>query len=347
MEPLKKMTFVSSPVIDLLTSMLRVVNHEQLKETEGLGGQVTKEIETWALETRKKVPEEMMKELETFFHHESYLAITLIPLIIKYELYSDVHSFLSALHNLEDEELYYYFINTGFGPDEELTTFSDPSAVISFLNKLNVPETEKWKLSYLIFDGPKTKQRLIKLIERFYYHYYESVEAQVIKDQQKWIDTMTDFTNERTTNYFNTLNKQFVINVEEWEKVIVTPSYFMDFSMLFMSIRKINLTAYVPGIRHIEVQDVGRGEKETLESIRTMTDEKRFKMLQLLNKQPMYGYELAQHLDVSNSTISHHLSALVARQFVQATRRENKVYYEVNQEEIKQVIRSLERLLIK
>ncbi|MDV2686210.1 metalloregulator ArsR/SmtB family transcription factor [Alkalihalophilus lindianensis] len=346
MGSINKVTFLQSPVVDLLVSMLRVVSHEYLNELEDLNGQVSKEMEKWIEETRKKLPSEMKHELETFFHQESFLAITIIPWVIKEGLYKDVHVFLSAMHNLADEELFTHFTHTGYGPDEELTNYKEPSEVISFLEKLNLPETEKWKLSYLIFDGSKTKQRLIKLIERFYYHYYESIEADILKKQQVWLTNVGDLSLKRNESYMSGLITQYGIDVEEWEELVVVPSYFADYSMLFMSVKKMNLTAFILGARHLEVQDIGRGEKETLDAIRTITDEKRFKMLQLLKKQPMYGYELAQHLEVSNSTISHHLSALVARQFVQAIRRENKVFYEVNQEEIGQVIRSLERMLI-
>ncbi|MBU9714364.1 ArsR/SmtB family transcription factor [Evansella tamaricis] len=350
MGKVENFTFVSTPVVDLLVSMLMVVNHERISSEEDMEHKelYSVEIKEWVRKTREQLPKDMLEELQIFFNYESYFGITLVPLIINEKVYADIHTFLSFLHQLNDEDLYFAFTHTGYGPEKErMIDFKDPNEVISFLKELNLPEQEKWKLSYLIFDGERTKTRLIKLIERFYYQYYQPMEKFSNSKQLDHAGLLEGELNQGNDTYFRELLSQHGIEWSKTKDIHFFVSYFFDTSILFADVHKNNMdiTAFILGTNHYNVFNVGRGEKETLEAIRIITDEKRFKVLQLLKVRPLYGYELAQELGVSNSTVSHHLSTLVKQHLVRSIRRENKVYFEVNRDEIQNILRQLEKML--
>nr|WP_225445528.1 metalloregulator ArsR/SmtB family transcription factor [Paenibacillus arenosi] len=81
------------------------------------------------------------------------------------------------------------------------------------------------------------------------------------------------------------------------------------------------------------------------DSLKVLSDEKRIHIIQLLNRAPRYGHELAKELNLTNSTISHHLNALTTTGIVKAIRQENKVYYHVDKERIAEVLQNLTQML--
>lgn len=335
-----------SSVTELLSAMHRIVNHERVYEVKEYGDHVSKEVERWVVETRKKIPAEMLEELKTFFNNESYLGLTLIPDVINRNAYSDIHSFLTLLHDLPLEDLFRAFTHSGFGPDQELTKFDNPKEVVDFLEKLNFPKEEKWKIAYMIFDGSRTKERLIQLVQSFYYRFFQEYEELALKKQKEFVNQIEKDISTGEENSIRELITRHGGEIRDFDRIIIFPSFYTDTGIVYMLLKSLNLTAVVLGLRHFELASTFRGEKETLDAVKVLIDERRFQVLQLLKKQPCYGYELAQALGVSNSTISHHLSSLISQKFVRAIRRENKVYYEVNPAEIKQVIQQLQKMFI-
>lgn len=65
---------------------------------------------------------------------------------------------------------------------------------------------------------------------------------------------------------------------------------------------------------------------------RALSDMARIRILGLLGQRPMYGQELAQALDVSPPTITHHMQPLVGAGLVKARREDNFLYYELDSE---------------
>jgi len=340
-------TVIISPVIDLLSAMHIVVNYDVKEEVvEEQKQELSQQILQWAEETRSKLSKQMREEMEVFFNKESFLGLTLIPSTIRRKTYDDIYTFLTMLREMETEDLFWSFINTGYSPDEEFEKLGNAKELVKFLDKVNLPVEEKWKISYLFLDGERTKLRFIQLIEQFYYQYFKEIETEAVQAQQKlenYINHCYD-----TNEYKGLVDfiSQYEVEVTSTSQFIIVPSYFRDIGFMFMQIIKFDFTAFVLGVRFLETQNSRRGDKETIEAVRILTDERRFKVLQLLKKQPFYGYELAQALDVSNSTVSHHLSSLVAHKFVRSVRKENKVYYEVNKDEIQKVLQQFEQLLV-
>lgn len=77
---------------------------------------------------------------------------------------------------------------------------------------------------------------------------------------------------------------------------------------------------------------------------RALSDPRRIRILGLLGERPMYGQEMAQALQVSPPTISHHLQALVAAGLVKVNRENNYHYYELDSEGIQQLADSTQHI---
>nr|WP_275444638.1 metalloregulator ArsR/SmtB family transcription factor [Paenibacillus sp. ACRRX] len=90
-----------------------------------------------------------------------------------------------------------------------------------------------------------------------------------------------------------------------------------------------------------------RNQSQQISDIfKLLADEKRIKIIQLLNQAPRYGYELAKEIELTNSTVSHHVNALSQAGLVKATRHENRVMYQVQPEQIERLLEELSSLLL-
>lgn len=337
---------INSPVIELLSAMFRIANHSKLNEQQENQVEGLPAIDQWVELKRKDLPDELLQELEIFFNKESFLGLTLIPQIIAEEAFTEVHTFFGLLHKLPLSDMFNAFTHSGYSPDFDLEDYQNPKDVIQYLEKINLPKEEKWKLSYLIFDGERTKQRLIQLIERFYYQCFQQEEVFCHSKQEELKQQLEREIAEGNTKDIIELLEQQGGTLDDDQNIYIFPSYFLDLTRIFSYIKPLDASMHGIGVRYFESHATDRGDKETLEAIKVLTDERRFQVVQMLQKQAYYGYELAQALNVSNSTISHHLAALQSHRLVKAIRVENKVYFELNKQELKNVMVNLEKLLL-
>src|SRR5436305_14596780 len=77
---------------------------------------------------------------------------------------------------------------------------------------------------------------------------------------------------------------------------------------------------------------------------RALADLTRIRILGLLGQRPMYGQELAQALDVTPPTISHHLQSLVMAGLVKVRREDNFRYYELDSEGLQRLAESTQHI---
>lgn len=338
------LTFMKSPVAEIV-SALSLIGYYYSKKPNDQQEQLSPGVKEWVESITQKLPEDYRAEINIFFNGESFLGLTLFPFAVHHKALDDIHSFISMLHQLPLSDYYWAFTNSGFSPDLNVENYEDPKKIIELLENTNIPEEERWKITYLIFDGDRTKKRLIQLIERFYYQYFQEWEKEMLDLQKNFIHKINEDIEKKSFHYLKGLLDQQGIDIEN-ESVLILPSYFSDRSTFYASIKRFGIKVFILGLQHYQTFESIRGEKDTLIAIKVLIDEKRFKILQLLKKQPYYGYELAQALDVSNSTMAHHLSTLVSHGFIRAIRVENKVYYETNGSEIQSVLKQLEKLFI-
>ena len=74
-------------------------------------------------------------------------------------------------------------------------------------------------------------------------------------------------------------------------------------------------------------------------SARAISDVHRVEILQALQDGPLCNLELAQKLDFSAATVSHHMSYLISELFVTAVKRGNRVEYTLNKDKLRQFLR--------
>ncbi|GEN44363.1 ArsR/SmtB family transcription factor [Alkalibacillus haloalkaliphilus] len=322
---------------DFIAFTFRVANVGEGEEEEKYKALMRgSEVEKWIEEAHENLSSDDLKELQVFFQKDSHIAISLIPYWYRRNAFSSIDALLDSIRTIEEKQLVEGIVNTSFVDDSVKQL-----PVEKRIKSLPIPEEEKWKLLYFVQHPNEVKERLCKLLKRIYEQYYADFESLLLTK----IKDKVEHLNEQEYDQFI---KEMASQYTNWDgnkKLVVMPSYSM--SVGFISFDEEEVSLLVVGLDRFNLSQKMRDEKEVLELLKILTDERRFNMLRLLKQRAHYGYEIAQELGVSNSTVSHHLAILLNHGFVQSNRDENKVYYAIDQDEVKSVIKELEELFLK
>ncbi|AKI97234.1 ArsR/SmtB family transcription factor [Kosmotoga pacifica] len=81
--------------------------------------------------------------------------------------------------------------------------------------------------------------------------------------------------------------------------------------------------------------------------LKNLSDQTRFCILKALSGKPMYVAQLASHCGLSKATISHHLTALGRLGILEKKNDGKKVYYSLNRDNLRRIIKNIERVFSK
>lgn len=322
----------SSPVCELLGSMFLAQSYEKLLPTNPRDElYFPAELHKWVENTRRAMSDQVKKEMEIYFNYESYLGLGLFQLIWQTQTYHSIPAFLKMLEQLPARELLQQFIQTGY--NQGSPDISDPAEVIRFIKQKSLPEVEKWKLLYLYADAENTKKNFIHLLHHFYHHHFPQDQSRILELQSEHMRELEEELKENAKEKLDRLLSHHYAMLEGESQIILFPTYFGATHSSTSYFTKQKLFIYMYGIGYAQMAlHQAMNEERLIEAFKALSDETRIKIIKILNSTPCYGYELAQALQLSNSTISHHLAQLSSFGFIKARKEENKNYYEVNKE---------------
>lgn len=343
-ERFPEIQFIASPVFELLAAMFRVHSHEHL--VSGRSGKLPEEdaarLNRWVEQKRAALPPSIREELELFFNPESFFGLTLIRYAWEHGVYDRIETFVDSLRELPSEELFRCFMKTGYAP---VGLLAGPPDVQAYIEQSNLPEQEKWKAAYLHLYSEKTKSRLVRLLQQFHAFVEDDLDNSREKQEASINGLKTFAAQHGERDFLELLSSRVQTLAIGGKKLVLAPSVFYDDCSLTSESDDSLILLY--GTSQLLLQAASSPDPDkTILAFKILADEKRLGIVRMLRQGPLYGYELAQRLDLSNSTISHHLSALTSAGIVKATRKENRVYFEVQAEEIQKLFREMEHLLI-
>lgn len=149
-------------------------------------------------------------------------------------------------------------------------------------------------------------------------------------------------------------------NKEHLEKLVSeTPSDISDalhslVSEFYPGTKKVYLTAVLPLIEWITPTIIFQGvladkldlyqknlksAKEMLPPIlKLLGDKSKFEILCLLKSHGRYNLEIAEELQLTPATASHHMSMLLSNHMVTVEKKDGRVYYQLNQETLREIM---------
>lgn len=91
--------------------------------------------------------------------------------------------------------------------------------------------------------------------------------------------------------------------------------------------------------------DPGQNEEKCLDAIKLLADPSRFEILKYISDKEAYASEIANHLGLTNATVSHHMGTLYTSDIVTITKTNNKLYYRLNKETLEKYLSYFENKL--
>lgn len=339
-----------SIVYDFLASMYRLNNNEKfLDEIEELKLKdrimIDQDILDWVKKNRDIVTTDIQEKLDMFFNRETFYGLCLISIIV-YNRIDTVEKFINYIKHLPCQDIFMEFLDTGYGAGEELNKslveklLNNEKAAISFINKnLSIPSKQKRELLQFFLNPEKVKEDLISLFiwynNNIYKHYIDVVEAVVIKYESELKIKLKQFGEE----YLKLLTNTDFKNLKAESKIFISVSYYYETSKLYSYRSEPGKDIYMFGYRYSEIFIEGKHVLlSNVQMFKSVADETRLNIIKLLCERKWYGHELALKLNLSNSTVSYHLSMMVLNGFVKVERVDNRTYFSSDVGNIKTII---------
>lgn len=233
--------------------------------------------------------------------------------------------------------LAYYMADTDDSsamPDiSDMPKLPDEKSMIEFLDTADMKNSEKWYMLELLRTPD---QWLVKIFDMINANIpaFEKAVAAVSKPLTVLLERNAAYEDLEFTKIAGAYREDIVAYIS-----LVTPL--------------IQVILYSHGYQgilneHLDTSSRNRdNSKEMLiRQIKCLADKSKLDILCELKKESMYNLELAEVLNLSPSTMSHHMGTLLSSGFVTVEKKEGKVYYCIQESVVRKFLAGLEQLIL-
>lgn len=213
--------------------------------------------------------------------------------------------------------------------DQQPPNLDTMEGCYSFLEALEIGETTKWKLITILKD-PKRWFDILITICRTNIPAYEKAVREVKKDLDKLLKQCPEYVDPTFGKILNTFSKNPVIYASLAAPLVELVGTSIGFLGLFVD------KAFRSG------KDGNKSKETLLFQLKTIGDKSKFEILCSLKSSPKYNLEIAEQLNLTAATMSHHMRILLSSGLVTIEKTKGKVYYHLDTEQIRSLISSLE-----
>lgn len=277
----------------------------------------------------------------------------LLP-IFNGNIYSSLNEYEAVAKNKSDMEVIkdfdfiisqYYRLGKS-GDEEAVETFEDLARIVE---KSDLPTEDKWKLIQIFIDRSRHLEEL----------------CQILKEVIQLIHVCQNDVKELEEDFYNywhsyALKNDFIKEFQEhvkvtWEEnpsgVFIIPSIFSP-KMITVSIDVdeknkediIHLGVLLDSNLSYITKQID--SEDLYNSLKLLSDKSKFEILKFIKDKPAYGFEIANELNLSTSTISYHMNALISANLVKLEKESNKIYYSMNKETLSEILEDIQSTLL-
>ncbi|MFW6016450.1 MAG: ArsR/SmtB family transcription factor [bacterium] len=329
-----KIQLDNSICYDFLTCLARVENNERYTSLK-----TDKDLFEWYESIEEKFPDKIKSLIDLYFHKE-YPFGTMLTGLVKRSKAKTIYQLLEELKSTSPEFLLKRFIYIGLKDKVNINLneledlVSSDLNTVSFINENTIfSDKEKWQILQLIMNKEKIKNELDFLLRWFYENIYKSKEEQIL---------------EKITEYKKDLNERIELYGDEYIQLLMPFDYVHkkeDVLTLSLSHHYENFgmfntydRVFVYGYKYFASVENEHAILAGKQLFKALSDETRLNILRLLSKRPWYGNEIAEKLNISNSTVTHHMATLILNNLVSSYRQEYRIYFKLDPKKIKDIV---------
>jgi DNA-binding transcriptional ArsR family regulator len=224
----------------------------------------------------------------------------------------------------------------------------EPRPLIEQLDDTGLSDAEKWQILRVIQDAGPFLDQLTALLM--------PVKA-LIEENLSLVQPALDDYATRWQTYFEKVPfETFLsenIGMEAGDlsgyTLNVYPSIF-DCGAIYLSMDSQTKTIYMQiGVclqEGVNVKALPLASYQLLEGLKALSDKSKLSILSHIRDKRSYGQALAKETGLSTATISHHMSALINCGFIRLERVENRIYYQMDKENLGRFLKKLTLYLL-
>lgn len=262
---------------------------------------------------------------------------------------SSVEEYLKVIKNTSKEEHLKFIVKRilsikyeGKLKDSVLSNcLKNTDEFLKELIDLNIPSELKWDLCSVILDLNKFIDEFINLIE-VYSKTFKITLDKLNKICSKWYEDLKVKVEAEGLKF---LEEAFEANnYENYSKIYVYPR-IVDASALDQRYMGNDMYLFL-GIDIAEtIKIFGKNNENSwaMTVLRILSEPNRFKILEMLSRKEMFSGEIAESLNLSNGTISHHTMGLEFANLIESETRGSKTYYRTSKNSIDNLCDILEK----
>ncbi|CQR55226.1 ArsR/SmtB family transcription factor [Paenibacillus riograndensis] len=209
--------------------------------------------------------------------------------------------------------------------------------IISFLEECPFEEGVKWKLMSLLQQPRKHMSALVSAVTRNL-PAFEHACKEVEKPLGKLIPKLVQSIHENGDKRFLKLIEFFTRNSTLHPTLIMPLGQVMYVSQCYCGL-------YVASLP-ISGNYITDSREYLLMRLKALADNSKLQILSSLKASPKYNLEIAEQLGLSAATVSHHMNVLLASGMVGIDKKNSKVHYHLETDNIRLLIDELERYLL-
>ena len=208
--------------------------------------------------------------------------------------------------------------------------------IIQYLDNSPLEPNAKWKLLRIMQSPVSHISQLVKIVNSNLNAYYKAVN-EIKKPLEKMINKYGILEKSDSRSIF------YKIKNEISKDSILYPSLVFPISQLifeqycYYGLLSDKLT---------ENKKNQNSKEQLLIKLKALSDGSKLGIIASLKVSPKYNLEIAQQLGLTAATMSHHMSALLNCGLVGVEKREGKVYYHLEKENLQELINELEETLL-
>lgn len=351
----EQIIFTIHPPVEFVYALNFIANEEALyKSYLEFNFSPSEEFRQLVEEIKSKLSKHMRSELLYFFQWEDMIDI-MGRILMENEKIKTVPEFISFIEQLDEKELQSYIIRQvlcgGGSSNESLVCWNNCEHITGNIRQLisemdDKSDEEKDKFVECVENPLEIKLRIYFLMSQFYEKCYKPFEEKLLKEaalakeryERLYYTDPEYFSRELLTNFFDF----------KYEKLLINISYFVQVRLWIFRIKPHNNTLWVNlGIHSEHYPRKVFITAKVQKFVKILSDKKRFEMIELLGEKPHYVYELAAELELTPPTVSYHLNSLTDLNLVHVERGNNRTYYSLKKEAVRELLDNAAEILLK
>jgi len=269
-----------------------------------------------------------------FGEKDSNYYLILLSLII------ENRSWLTSFDCLSEDQVKSQIIHickTIFEDETNTNSLDSLEDIIHYLDSSGLQSDAKWKMLRVMQSPKKYISNLIEIINSNVDAYRRAV-SEVINPLEKLLNQYS------VMETSNSDKKFYELKATMTQSSVVYPTLIFPVSqMLFEKSCYYGLLSE----RVIKSGKIRQNSKELLLiKLKALSDNSKLGIISSLKVSPKYNLEIAQQLGLTAATMSHHMNVLLNCGLVGVEKKNGKVYYHLEKENLQDLIKELEEALL-